>query len=383
MTAAFALAGFLARWHGAVRFDLSASESETLPLSGLLALAEEEDLRRWERLGLGYADPQGAPWLRRTIASRYRDLDAEEVLCCAGAQEAVSCTMRALLQPGDHAVVVVPIYQPSEAAVTGIAAATGVPLEEGRDGAWHLDVGRVAQAIRPETRLILMNVPNSPTGAVLDAETLQALVALCRRHGLWLVNDEVYRHGETDPATRLPPVVDLYERGVSIEAVSKSFGLPGLRTGWVAARDPALLARIQLAKSMLSSCLTGPGEVLAHIALQAGDRILARNRAIGRANRQAWQAFRQRHADYFDEDASAMAAFAFPRYRGAEGADRFVADLARRSGILLLPSSLWRSPLAEVPLDRFRIGLGRGGIAPALQAFEAYLTEHPALAAIA
>ena len=121
-----------------------------------------------------------------------------------------------------------------------------------------------------------MNFPNSPTGSSIDPAGLAALVALCRRHGLWLVNDEVYGLVNLDPRLRAPRVAEVYERGVSINAVSKGFGLPGLRVGWVACQDRRLLAQVQLAKSMLSSCLAAPSEVLTHIALRAEARIVER-----------------------------------------------------------------------------------------------------------
>ena len=278
MSETFALGGFLERWSPWVLHDLSGSEAATLTLSVLLEMAGSEDRRRWQELSFGYTDPRGAVWLRRAIAERYDNLDDAHIVCCAGAQEALTSVMRALLAPGDHAAVVVPIYQPTERAVTSICAATGVPLED--RGAWSLDVDRVAAALRDNTRLVLMNFPNSPTNASIDHTTLAALVALCRRHGLWLVNDEVYGLVDLDPSLRSPRVGDIYERGVSINAVSKGFGLPGLRVGWVACQDRRLLAEVQLAKSMLTSCLAAPSEVLAHVALRAEARIVERNRAV-------------------------------------------------------------------------------------------------------
>jgi aspartate/methionine/tyrosine aminotransferase len=380
MSDAFALGGFLERWSPRVRHDLSGSEAATLTLSALLAMAEAEDRERWQTLGLGYADPRGAAWLRSAIAERYDTLDEPHVVCCAGAQEALTSVMRALLAPGDHAVVVVPIYQPSERAVTSICAASGVPLED--RGAWRLDVDRVAAALRGNTKLVLMNFPNSPTGASIDSAALAALVALCRRHGLWLVNDEVYGLVDLDPRFRSPRLADIYERGVSINAVSKGLGLPGLRVGWVACQDRRLLAEVQLVRSTLSGCLAAPSEVLAHIALRAEDRIVERNRAILESNRRILELVLARHLDAFEWQPSGEAAFVYPRYLGAEGADRFAVELAREAGVLLLPAGLWRSSLAQVAVDRVRIGLGRVGSGAALQALSGYLASCRRVAAV-
>jgi aspartate/methionine/tyrosine aminotransferase len=371
MSEIFALGGFLARWSGLARHDLSASESATLSLSSLLAMGDLDDRRRWRDLSLGYADPIGAPWLRAQIARRYGDLGPDDVLCSAGAQEALACLLRALLTPSDHAVVVIPIYQPSEQAVTSLCAATGVPLDYG--GGWHLDIAQIAAAIRPNTRLLLLNTPNSPTGAVLDAATLAELVAVCRRHGIWLVNDEVYRAMADDTATVPPPVADMYERGISVDAVSKAMGLPGLRVGWVACRDRALLARARAAKSGMSGCVAATNEVLARIALRAETEIVARNRAIARTNRQVLRGILARYPEIFSNDTSECLAFSAPRYLGARGAMRFAVGLAREAGVLLVPSGLWHSGLVEVPANRLRIGLGAAGVPAALEALETHL----------
>lgn len=375
MTAPFALAAFLSRWVPTVRHDLASSDSETLTLPELLRLAKPEDLHRWETLGFGYVDPRGAPWLRAAIADRHGQLGPDDVLCCAGAQEALSCVVGSLLAPQDHAVVVLPIYQPSEEAVTALCPATGIVLHE-REG-WRLDVGRVAAALRPNTRLVLMNFPNSPTGAVIDPVTLTALVDLCRARGIWLVNDEVYQHTDPRGSARPPAVADLYERGVSIDSLSKGFGLAGLRVGWIAARDRTLLTAALAAKNRMSSCLSAASELLAHVALKAEDRILCRTLAIGERSRQALQALIDRHPDTLEADLSENLAFAFPRYRGGN-ADLFALGLARDADILVLPSTLWQSRLAPMPTDRLRIGLGRLGAPCAFDAMDAYLGARPA-----
>ena len=374
-TTAFAMADYLDRWSRAARHDLAASDSETLTLAELLAMARPDDLERWHSLGFAYTQPYGAPWLRAAIAARHARLEAADVLCCAGAQEALSCIAAALLSPGDHAVIVLPIYQPSERAITSLCDATGVVLTAQGGGGWGLDPHAIEAAIRPNTRLVLMNFPNSPTGAAIDAATLDAVVALCRRHGLWLVNDEVYAQTATVPTTAPALVADLYERGVSVNALSKSFGLPGLRVGWAACRDREVLTRALLAKNMLSSCLAAPSEVLAHIALAAEGRIIGRTRAIGQRNLARLQTLFARLPDVLEAELPDNLAFSFPRYLGADGATQFTRRLALEAGLLLLPASLWNSPLGEVPGERVRISLGHARCLPALAALEQHLSK--------
>ena len=366
----FHLGAFLSRWHAVARHDLTASHSQTLSLAGLLALAKAEDRDRWERATLDYAAPRGAVPLRQAIAARYAGLDADDILCCAGAQEGMACVARTLLAPGDHAVVVLPIYQPLAWAVTDRADATGVPI--GTENA-ALDLQRVADAIRPETRLVLMNVPNSPTGAVLDRSTQADLVELCRARGLWLVNDEVYRETVTDSARQPPPVAVAYERGVSIHALSKGFGLPGLRVGWVACQDRSLLARVATAKAVLSSCLAVPAEILAQIALREEAALIGQARSTGAANRRLLDAVIACHAGLFAPDPARNLAFAFPRYLGPDGPAAFAERLVQQTGTLLLPSNVWCSPLGPVPGGRLRVSLGQSAVPAGLEAMDGYL----------
>jgi aspartate/methionine/tyrosine aminotransferase len=363
-----ALAAFQARWQAAPH-DLGASHSQTLPLAALWALATPEEQARWATQPLDYAAPAGATELRERIAGRYRGLRPRNIVCCAGAQEGVACVMRTLLGQNDHAVVVLPLYQPLEQVVTERAQGTGVPLEPDLT----LDPDRVAAAIRPNTRLILTNFPNSPTGAALDTARQDTLIALCRARGIWLVNDEVYRQTTYDPTRQAAPVAEAYERGISINALSKGFGLPGLRVGWVASQDAALLRRIVAAKALLSSCLSVPAELLAEVALREETRLVGRARETGLANRRHLDALLDRHAGLFAPDPPRNLAFAFPRFRGTEGVLLFARRLAAEAGVLLLPSGLWRSRLGAVPEDGLRIALGQQAAPLGLRALSAFL----------
>ena len=279
--------------------------------------------------------------------------------------------MHAMPGRDDHAVVVTPGYQSLEAIPLRICAVSGVPLDP--DAGWRLCLDAIAAAIQPNTRLIAVNFPHNPTGALIDRADFDALVALCRRHGIWLFSDEVYRLTERDPAQRLPQAADAYERGISLNVVSKAHGLPGLRVGWIVCRDRAALRRMQSVKQFLSTCNAGPSEVLANVALKAGGHILARNRALATANLRLLAAFVAERADLFDMPPPAGGVAAYPRYRGVEGVEAFVERVAEQAGVILLPASVFRSALTATPADRFRIGFGRADFDTGLTALKAAL----------
>jgi aspartate/methionine/tyrosine aminotransferase len=362
----FALEAYFARWEGAVRHNLAASECEPLGLTDLLAMANDADRSRWNDLALGYGDPLGAVWLREQIAGLYQTVAADGVLCFAGAQEGIYCAMHALLGASDHAIVVTPNYQSAETVPVSLCAVTGVALDPAQG--WTLDIDAVAAAIRPNTRLVSINFPNNPTGKILERDRFDALIALCRNHGLWLFSDEVYRLIERDPASRLPQAVDVYERGLSLNVMSKAYGLPGLRIGWIGCRDTAVLQRMERLKHYLSICNAAPSEVLAKIALAAGERILARNRTIATGNLALVQNVFSAFPGLLDWHVPEGGITGYPRYRGTEGVERFAARLMQEEGVLVLPSSVYRSELMDTPADRFRLGFGRTRMADGLAA---------------
>lgn len=232
---------------------------------------------------------------------------------------------------------------------------------------WSLDIPAVAAAIRPNTRLIAISLPNSSTGKQLEHDRFAALFALCRRHGIWLLSDEVYRLSERDPQRRLPQAADAYERGISLGVVSKDYGLPGLHIGWVACRDRGLVDRVAMIRQYLSMCSAGPSEVLACIELKAAPHILARNRAIAETNL-------AQHEALFDCFTPEGGVVCYPRDKSAEGVELFAVRMAKAAGVLLLPASVFRSELLRLPVDQFRIGFGRLSFGAGLEALERVLT---------
>jgi aspartate/methionine/tyrosine aminotransferase len=157
--------------------------------------------------------------------------------------------------------------------------------------------------------------------------------------------------------------------------MSKAYGLPGLRLGWVACRDHAVLERLERAKHYTSICNTAPGEFLARLALEHADAILARNHAIVEANNRLFEEFVDDHKPLFDYRPPDGSCVAFPRYLGSGGVEAFCQQAVEQSGVLLLPASVFRSALAEIPNDRFRIGIGRKAFASGLAVLREQLAK--------
>lgn len=369
----FALEVYFSRWEFTARYNLGSSDAETISQKALLDLAGPEDRAAYENLSLGYTETFGAPALREEIARSYDSVGPQDILCFAGAEEAIYTAMKVLLSPADHAVVITPNYQAAETIPLGICEVTGVPLDPERD--WDLDLERVRSALCKNTKLISINFPNNPTGKIIPLDTLKELVTLCRDRGIWLFSDEVYRLIEKDASLRLPQVVDLYERGISLNVMSKAYGLAGLRIGWLACKDRDVLIRLERYKHFLSICNSAPSEVLARIALKAGEQILERNRRIVSANLAAYDQFFDEHRDLFDWKTPDGGCVAFPRYKGKEGVEEFTRRLVEETGILFLPASIFRSELTPVPAERLRIGFGRRHVTEGIRILRAWLHE--------
>ena len=367
----FRLESYFARWEFTARYHLTASDAQSMPLADLLELADDDARQRWEALTLGYTESRGLPALRAEIAATYDHLTADDVLCCAGAEEALFLAMQVLLSPGDHAVVITPGYQSAETVPLSICEVTGVPLRPERG--WALDLEELRAALRPRTRLVSVNFPNNPTGAMPDEATWRALAALCDERGITLFSDEVYRGLEQPPQQALPQAADLSSRALSLNVMSKAYGLPGLRIGWLAGRDRDLLRRLERAKDYTTICNSAPSEILALIALRAREQVLGRTRGIVAANLPAFGEFFAQFGDLFEWAPPQGGCVCFPRYRGADGAEAMCAELVRDEGVLLLPASIYASALTPVPADRFRVGVGRSGPQEGLQRWGAWL----------
>lgn len=367
----FALETYFSKWEFTARYHMTASDIESVSMAELLSMASPEDREAFENQWLGYTETYGHPELRAEIAATYDTARAADILCFAGAEEGVYVAMRVLLNREDHAIVVVPNYQAAETIPLEICAVSGVALNPEEN--WALDIDQVKAQIEPNTKLISINFPNNPTGAVLERSRFHALIDLCREHDLYLFSDEVYRGVERDPAIRLPQVADLYEKGLSLNVMSKAYGLPGLRIGWIMTKAAALLQKMERYKHYLSIANSAPSERLAIIGLKNRQRILERNRGLVNANAEKLGAFFDEFPDRFEWRRPDGGCVGYPRYKGSEGADQFCEDLVAESGVLLLPPKIYASELMDTPQDRFRVGFGRKNIQAGLGVWGVYL----------
>lgn len=225
-----------------------------------------------DRLVLCYGDHLGDPLLREAVAAQGEGLNPDDVLVTPGAAPALFCIATALLDPGDHIVVVRTNYATNLETPRAIGADVDLVDLRQEDG-WALDVDALSARVVPgRTKLISVTCPHNPTGAVLSMADLISLAQLADASGAVLLVDETYRdltHGE-----RLPLAATLSTRSVSVASMSKAYGLPGLRIGWAVTTDPELRQVLLAAKEQILICGATIDEHIAGLVLADRDRLL-------------------------------------------------------------------------------------------------------------
>lgn len=366
----FKLEEFWKRFEFSVPYLLCPSDAETWLLKEILDLADEEARGLWDQLSLGYTESPGHPLLRREISFLYDALDEKHILTTAGAEEGIYLAMQTLLKPGDHAVIVSPSYQSLETLPQRIGAdAAFIQLQPSDQ--WKLTMDKLENAWRPSTKLLILVCPHNPTGTLLEAGIYEKMIALARKTDAHIFCDEVYRFLEIDESKRLPAIADGYEKGISLNVMTKSFGLAGLRIGWLASRDIAFLENANSYKMYTSICNSAPSEILALIALRAKEKILGRNREIVLHNVKILDAFVERHPASIRWVRPESGTVAFLELLLPVSIENFAEELVVKAGIVIMPGSIF-----DFPGNFFRIGFGRRNMPEILYKFEALLEAY-------
>lgn len=358
------LADFRAQHRSKVKHVLSAASPDSLNLSELLGYATQQEHEAWQSLKLDYAPASGSDELREQIAQGYPGLNAEHILTFAGAQEAIFAVYHALLSPGDVMQGISPHFGPLHLVAQGIGAKVNIQTldfdTQQNKNSWSLDVDQWCQRLKTSmhespkaTKLSVINFPHNPTGAMLCEQELKQMVNTCAEHDCWLFSDEVFRGLEYEKNDQLPPVASLYDKGVSLGVMSKSHGLGGVRVGWVACKNTALLKRLVEIKEYLSICNSITDEYLAIITLKNGDAILKNNRQQAKDNLALLE--KNRHLlPHLKWSAPKAGVLLYPQLVDETLADTFVLDMLNTTGALVLPGHCFGHGQ-----NHFRVGYGR------------------------
>ena len=321
---------------------------------------------------LGYTPNGGSQDCRMAVAGAiFDDCGADDILITAGGQVAIQTVAFALLDKESHAVVFTPSYQScQEAPLHAGASVSKVRLT--RENDWDIDLAALEAACRADTKLILINQPWNPAGTLVSREKLDAIVDIARRHNAWILADEIYRFLEHDAATRLPAIADIYERGVSIGALSKPFGAGGASLGWIACRDAEARQAFKDAMYFGTACPARASELQALMVLRARDVLLERNLGIIKRNLEIVERFLQANCDLFSYVRPVAGCVLWVEFKGPLTSTELGAALAE-AGISMKPSYCF-TPDPDDGVDQyFRIGFGEEKVPAAIEALARFV----------
>jgi aspartate/methionine/tyrosine aminotransferase len=357
----FLMERWMSKFEQDVEYNLSESGVHPVRLSELLG-AEPHGIDELLQIEFGYPHVNGIPELRGNIAALYPGARPENVLVTVGAAEANYITTRTLLEPGDEIVIMVPNYM----QIWGVAKNHALQVKAfhlREEQGWAPDVGELEAATTPGTRLIAVCNPNNPTGRILSEAEMDAIIACAGRADAWILADEVYRGADRLSDEENPSFYGRYDKVVAVGSMSKAYGLPGLRIGWLVA-PPETIEEVWRRHEYTTISATMLANHLAALALspEVRPRLLQRTRDYIRRGFPVLEEWMDRHKDIFSLRPPDAAAIAFVRYQLDLNSTELADRLRREKSVLIVPGD-------HFGMDHFlrmSFGLSKEYLVPAL-----------------
>ena len=365
----FAVEEWMNAWEVGAKYNIAETCVDSISMNELFELTGEDKTEFLNRLcarRLSYGDIEGLPEFRKGVCGLYKTLNIENIVPTHGASGANHHVFYSLISPGDRVVSIMPTYQQLYSIPESYGADVQI-LHLSKENNYLPDLEKLRRLVTPETKMICINNPNNPTGALMSEQLLREIVEIARSADAWILCDEVYRHLSQEDGW-CPSIVDLYEKGISVSSMSKVFSLAGLRLGWMATHD----------MSVVKSCLSHRDynlvscgvfdEMLAAAALKHRDKLLERSRKIVRENLQIlddWVSS-EPHVSYVKPKAGTTALVYYdldiPSYE-------FCEEMYKKTGAFVTPGDCF-----EVP-HSMRIGYayGKQDLIDGLKAISEYI----------
>lgn len=365
----FAVEEWMNAWEVGAKYNIAETCVDSISMNELFELTGEDKTEFLNRLcarRLSYGDIEGLPEFRKGVCGLYKTLNIENIVPTHGASGANHHVFYSLISPGDRVVSIMPTYQQLYSIPESYGADVQI-LHLSKENNYLPDLEKLRRLVTPETKMICINNPNNPTGALMSEQLLREIVEIARSADAWILCDEVYRHLSQEDGW-CPSIVDLYEKGISVSSMSKVFSLAGLRLGWIATHD----------MSVVKSCLSHRDynlvscgvfdEMLAAAALKHRDKLLERSRKIVRENLQIlddWVSS-EPHVSYVKPKAGTTALVYYdldiPSYE-------FCEEMYKKTGAFVTPGDCF-----EVP-HSMRIGYayGKKDLIDGLKAISEYI----------
>lgn len=365
----FAVEEWMNAWEVGAKYNIAETCVDSISMNDLFELTGEDKTEFLNRLcarRLSYGDIEGLPEFRKGVCGLYKTLNIENIVPTHGASGANHHVFYSLISPGDRVVSIMPTYQQLYSIPESYGADVQI-LHLSKENNYLPDLEKLRRLVTPKTKMICINNPNNPTGALMSEQMLREIVEIARSADAWILCDEVYRHLSQEDGW-CPSIVDLYEKGISVSSMSKVFSLAGLRLGWIATHD----------MSVVKSCLSHRDynlvscgvfdEMLAAAALKHRDKLLERSRKIVRENLQIlgdWVGS-EPHVSYVKPKAGTTA---LVYYDLDISSYEFCEEMYKKTGAFVTPGDCF-----EVP-HSMRIGYayGKQDLIDGLKAISEYI----------
>lgn len=365
----FAVEEWMNAWEGGAKYNIAETCVDSVSVDELFSITGEDKtafLDAFCARRLTYGDIEGAPAFKDGICKLYKTLKPEEIVPTHGATGANHHVFYSLISPGDRVISIMPTYQQLYSIPESYGADVQI-VELKKEHQYLPDIEEVRALAIPGTKMICINNPNNPTGALMETKYLEQIVEIARSVGAYVLCDEVYRH-LTQEDVWCESIVDLYEKGISVSSMSKVFSLAGLRLGWIATHDPQVIrACLSHRDYNLISCGMFD-EALAAVALKHSDLLLKRNRQIVRENLailDEWVA-REPHVSYVKPQAGTTALVYYDLDMDSYA---LCEDMYHKTGAFVTPGDCFEQP------HSFRIGYAceKQDLIHGLQAISEYM----------
>ena len=365
----FAVEEWMNAWEVGAKYNIAETCVDSISMNELFELTGEDKTEFLNRLcarRLSYGDIEGLPEFRKGVCGLYKTLNIENIVTTHGASGANHHVFYSLISPGDRVVSIMPTYQQLYSIPESYGADVQI-LHLSKENNYLPDLEKLRRLVTPKTKMICINNPNNPTGALMSEQMLREIVEIARSADAWILCDEVYRHLSQEDGW-CPSIVDLYEKGISVSSMSKVFSLAGLRLGWIATHD----------MSVVKSCLSHRDynlvscgvfdEMLAAAALKHRDKLLERSRKIVRENLQILDDWvgSEPHVSYVKPKAGTTA---LVYYDLDISSYEFCEEMYKKTGAFVTPGDCF-----EVP-HSMRVGYayGKQDLIDGLKAISEYI----------
>lgn len=362
----FRLERFFAKHEFTAKYLLSASDCESITLDEILSSISKEELEEWKKLRIGYTESQGSEELRYEISKFYNSFSIENIIV-ASPGELNFALMNVLLNEKDHVICMRPAYQ----SLYEVSKSIDCELSfwNFNENSWTFEIQALKKLVKTNTKLIILNLPHNPTGSYITFTQLKEIIALAKEVDAYIFSDEMYHKLVIDDRYKeLPPISTIYRKGISLCGMSKSFGMAGLRIGWLASQDVNVINKVLFFKDYLSICNGILSEKIAFLVLKDYKRFLNENLKIINSNIYVFEELCKKYNDIITFKKPISGSVALAQLNIGLSASEFSKKLIEETSIMALPSSQF-----DMKDEYIRIGFGRKNFSKYIHILDGFL----------